>query len=247
MSFTRNLALGIALLCPLAACTFHGGFEASASTGTPNSAAPVSDPEIAKIACSNAECEERKQRAQAACDDIDRDLQQRQAQAERDAQQQERAAEEQAQRERAQAEAEAAQRQQEADARAQAQLEANRQRRDAARHTMGQTLGRSTVHVDAPPAPGSSPAQASQPAAAAPHAGAAPSAADDAAVVAESEQTKLDATKQLEAKHNEIAQATEERKAKIRKALGRTKADMLIAAQRKRNEVHVSLKDSAAQ
>jgi hypothetical protein len=246
MAFARNLALSIALLCSLAACTFHGGFEASASTGTPNSAAPVSDPEIAKVACSNAECEERKRRAQAACDDIDRDLRQRQEQAEHDAQQQERAAEDQAQRERAQAEAEAAQRQQEADARAQAQLDANRQRRDAARRTMGQTLARGTVHVDAPPAPGSSPAQTSQPAAAA-NAGPAPSTTDDAAVVAESEQAKLDAKKQLEAKHSEIAQATEERKAKIRKALGRTKADMLIAAQRKRNEVHASLKDSAAQ
>ena len=107
MSSARNLMLSTALLWPLAACTFHGGFEASASTGTPNNAAPVSDPEIAKVACSNPECEERKRRAQATCDDIDRDLRERQERAERDAQQQERAAEEQAERERAQAEAQA--------------------------------------------------------------------------------------------------------------------------------------------
>ena len=258
MTRLRTPALYLLLSCS-AACSFHSSWSTGTNTGgtpetrehaqrpakpareTTHYTAPAAhnhaDHEVACTTgddAAKARCEERKRQAQAECDAIDRETHDREAQAEADARRQEEEADAEAARQRKQAEEESAQREREAEAQAGQQPSSAPGTPSAAtppprtfqsnRGSIAAAVDKQTIATEGTPAPRQGQVETPAPV----------------------ERRKSDLREALQRRQNQIDQENAEKKERIKKALGRTKADILVAAQKKRNEVHASLKEAAA-
>jgi hypothetical protein len=240
------------LLLNFAACSFHGSYSTGTSSGgSPEAHEHASRPRETRerehrsytapaahdhadheVACTSgddaakARCEAAKKKAQDECDAIDRETQEREAQADADARRQEEEADAEATRQRKQAEDEAAQRQREAENPAAQQPPPERHfQGDGSRDALANAVAKQPIAGSgdvAAPRQGQTEAPATI------------------------ERRKIDLKQALERQQSQIDKDNAEKKSKIKKALGRTKADILVAAQRKRNEVHASLKEAAS-